>query len=1123
MAEYVIKDGDTLTSIARQFGLDGYDEIVKVNRIKNPNKIKAGRTLVIPGKAEPDPVPNPRPRPNVTKAVPNPRPRPNVTKAASRPEGPARGMPPAKPKPVTGRGPDTRGEVPKPPAANRTARSDLTPEQLDRVRQRQGIGPYSSRPETPGRMPGAAETTNAGIDAAYSDRSRVFDDPPPLSRMADSVKPPAPAADNTPPIGNLSEDSFPPSLDIDGMIQQVLSLMPGMADARFPEQVSGADTRGEVPKPPAANRTARQVLSLMPGMADARFPEQVSGAEGGDLRGQAAGDPLDPYATFSDIVEDDPYAAFSDPVDSEWDGDLSGIDVDALRHDEPPSDAPVKYATPIGPEANNPYDTMSEEEAWRHRIQLGSQAALRGLGADLPGAAYDLPNAIFMATQWLANKGHQGGVNLLNLFREEPEPVPEDVTPRGLDQAAAEALQSLGVDVEMPEQPFNLSDFIAGHAANAATAAGVPPLDEDDMSRTDRFMYGPLRFASGATGGGGVLSQAAHTSLAPRVAAQQPKRFGDVFMKPYVEEPGKAVARDAFAGFGAGTGANVAPENPIAQILAILGGAIGGSATFGAGLNTVRGISKLVGKAKSNPARVYDPETGEVPPDSAINRAMAVVQYYIRDANRPRPGVPANPNIAADVGDRLAARADEFRREGLPMPTSDQLAQDVGLSMLGSATRNKNSGPFVANDNRLREAAAGKISSLRDPNANLDAVKTSIDASERAYEMAREAEAMPLLRQAEASGAVVDASPVVAMIDRMLMKDKRPAVRKALLDAKKLLKPAEQKADQTMMDIVDSALGPSASRETEWDTTVSGLYETRKAIADLIKGRGEDSTGRWAQTELIAIQKALDDQINAAAPEFGQYLQKFREGSAPLDDYKKGTLADSIRNATDFRNVAKRMLDEPWGGAESVKALKQLTRGDPEAGAALRAAFADELSRRVTTTNKAATGDYEASYAALARMFKEKEDMLADVFDQPGQMHTLRQGHKLLEVLRDAARSASAGSNTAQKMGAMATFVERIQRPMEVALKARYGVLKGGGIARTVNLALQMLPDGEDKVQRLIERAFFDPELMTYLLKGKLPNMSAGASNKYVRSLLTGYVAGNTGDDEKSVASDVEK
>lgn len=47
MTKYTVKVGDTLTRIAHRHGVT-IDDIVKVNAIKNPNKIKVGQVIAIP-------------------------------------------------------------------------------------------------------------------------------------------------------------------------------------------------------------------------------------------------------------------------------------------------------------------------------------------------------------------------------------------------------------------------------------------------------------------------------------------------------------------------------------------------------------------------------------------------------------------------------------------------------------------------------------------------------------------------------------------------------------------------------------------------------------------------------------------------------------------------------------------------------------------------------------------------------------------------------------------------------------------------------------------------------------------------------------------------------------------
>ena len=51
--DYKIKSGDTLSKIARKFGLSSWKQIMNVNpQIKNPNRIFAGQTIKIPNSSK---------------------------------------------------------------------------------------------------------------------------------------------------------------------------------------------------------------------------------------------------------------------------------------------------------------------------------------------------------------------------------------------------------------------------------------------------------------------------------------------------------------------------------------------------------------------------------------------------------------------------------------------------------------------------------------------------------------------------------------------------------------------------------------------------------------------------------------------------------------------------------------------------------------------------------------------------------------------------------------------------------------------------------------------------------------------------------------------------------------
>lgn len=123
-------------------------------------------------------------------------------------------------------------------------------------------------------------------------------------------------------------------------------------------------------------------------------------------------------------------------------------------------------------------------------------------------------------------------------------------------------------------------------------------------------------------------------------------------------------------------------------------------------------------------------------------------------------------------------------------------------------------------------------------------------------------------------------------------------------------------------------------------------------------------------------------------------------------------------------------------------------------------------------------------------------------------MSRLRQGHAVLEPLRNAL--VRAGSAPADNR------YEQVWRLAEAGLKARFGVLKGGGILRTLRIAASTLPNNTESVQRLIQRAFFDPEIAQYLLTRKVRDLDYDASNAWLRRTMAAAEAARASTQPQS-------
>lgn len=186
---------------------------------------------------------------------------------------------------------------------------------------------------------------------------------------------------------------------------------------------------------------------------------------------------------------------------------------------------------------------------------------------------------------------------------------------------------------------------------------------------------------------------------------------------------------------------------------------------------------------------------------------------------------------------------------------------DPGIAALQRAVQQR-SGQGAAYDTVRRNNNAARVS-LLDQFAGDDAAIAAAEA-------ARDAKAMPLLGAAYLDKGV-DAAPIRGLLDAGIEKNAtRPTVQAALNDVKAAISNAGD--------------------------DVASLYNVRKYIGDLLEGKAGSDKGyaQAATRELMQIKGQLDDQLRAASPSFGQYLDEFKAGSKPIDRMKLGsTLYDS--------------------------------------------------------------------------------------------------------------------------------------------------------------------------------------------------------------------------------------
>jgi hypothetical protein len=167
-----------------------------------------------------------------------------------------------------------------------------------------------------------------------------------------------------------------------------------------------------------------------------------------------------------------------------------------------------------------------------------------------------------------------------------------------------------------------------------------------------------------------------------------------------------------------------------------------------------------------------------------------------------------------------------------------------------------------------------------------------------------------------------------------------------------------------------------------------------------------------------------------------------------------------------------------------------------EAAQGLKAAVADPFVDQVTRTRPGTVseGSQAVDFASFVRRFNANEKVLSEVFTGD-EMNALRRAHKLLEPLTRRAGDRSAGTVQATGSGAPLKL-------LEIALKGYYGILKGGGVFRTLKIAGSLSPTSAANVDRLVARMMFDPELASHLLTRNTQDVGSPAWNSQLQKLV---------------------
>ena len=283
---------------------------------------------------------------------------------------------------------------------------------------------------------------------------------------------------------------------------------------------------------------------------------------------------------------------------------------------------------------------------------------------------------------------------------------------------------------------------------------------------------------------------------------------------------------------------------------AFLPATIRGNAAQGAGLGALqptttgesRGLNALMGGAAGGAGAAVFKGAG-----TGINALR----------NIGRQGVDGTDRAAATMlAEQAADPASITRAAPSAVPgvqrTLAEETLDPGIARLERNMRST-SNQFDAIDRSNNAARVRALEGFAGDSASLSAARSE-----------RTRETSGLLNQAMQEGGVNVTAIRESLASQIESSATRPAVQSALRD-------------------VNAALSNAGD-------DVFGLYGVRKTVDDLLSGKagGDKSYARAATRELMQFKNQLDDEIAKASPTFGQYLNRYREMSVPINRMQIG-------------------------------------------------------------------------------------------------------------------------------------------------------------------------------------------------------------------------------------------
>ncbi len=323
--------------------------------------------------------------------------------------------------------------------------------------------------------------------------------------------------------------------------------------------------------------------------------------------------------------------------------------------------------------------------------------------------------------------------------------------------------------------------------------------------------------------------------------------------------------------------------------------------------------------------------------------------------------------------------------------------------------------------------------------------------------------------------------------------------------APRMLQPGKPERAAQLRQIIDNSATPEAGREATRtflmsDMARAGILDTRTNVIR------PDALRRWRDRWGDSLEAApgFRDQINGLLDRArrgerltGQFAADLRQAENALTTAQKNSGALGLVIGRNPVNAVRKIFSPDGDPERAMDEILATVGSNARAKAGLKTAIRDFFIEQKTNNapHKTSDGKDPVNFAQLNDLFKTHEKTLAKIFS-PNEMQSLRVAHKFLEPLKQAELQGTRGAATGERNAAF-------WKAAEIGLKAKYGILKGGGVLRTLKLWADTMPSNKAAVDQLTRQMTFDPELAQHLLTRKLGDVNTAQWNAKLNRLLS--------------------